>query len=45
MIFNNLKLSDPSPKIELFLWQVLGRVLPENLDLSTGENDLKIALY
>ena len=35
MIFNNLELSDLSLELELFLWQIVGRALPKNFDLST----------
>ena len=44
MIFNNLRLSDPSLELELFLWQIVGRALPKNFVLSIGRNDLKVAL-
>ena len=45
MIFNNLKLSDLSPELELFLWHIVGYALPKSFDLSTSENGLKVALY
>ena len=45
MIFNNLELSDLSPELEIFLWQIVGHALAKSFNLSTGENGLKIALY
>ena len=44
MIFNNLRLHDPLLELELFLWQIVGLVLPNNFALSIGGNDLKVAL-
>ena len=41
MIFNNNRLSYHSPEIEFFLWQIIGWELPNNFDLSIGENNLK----
>ena len=32
MIFNNLKLSDPFPELGFFLWQIVGRALPNSFD-------------
>ena len=43
MSFNNLGLSYLSPKIELFLSQIVGCAFSKNFDLFTGGNDLKIA--
>ena len=40
MIFDNLGLSDLSPELGLFLWQIVGRALPKNFAFSTNENDL-----
>ena len=45
MIFNNLELSDLSLELDIFLWQIIGRALPNNFALSTGGNNLKVALY
>ena len=45
MIFKNPRLSDISPKIELFFGQIVGRSLPKNFDLSISGNDLKVAFY
>ena len=44
MIFNNLRMSDPSPKLEFFSWQIVGRALPKNFALSINGNNLKVAL-
>ena len=43
MIFDNPGLSDLSPKLELFLWNIIGYTLPKNFDLCTDGNDLKVA--
>ena len=43
MIFNNLGLVDFSPELDLFLWQIVGRTLPNNFGLSTGGNELKVS--
>ena len=44
MIFNNLGLSDLSPELELFLWEILGRTLLNSFDLSTDGTGLKVTL-
>ena len=44
MIFHNLRLHDSSPKLELFLWQIIGRAFPKNFASSTNRNDLKVVL-
>ena len=44
MIFNNLGLSDLSPELELFLWQILGCTLVNSFDLSTEGTALKVTL-
>ena len=44
MTFNNLGLSSLSPKIELFLCQIVVCALPKNFDLFIDGNDLKVAL-
>ena len=41
MIFNNLRLSDPSPELELFLWHIVGHALPKNFVFSIGGKVLK----
>ena len=45
MIFNNLRLVDLSPELDLFPWQTPGRTLPMNFALSTDGNDSKVALF
>ena len=42
MIFDNLELSDLSPELDIFLWKIVGRALPNNFDLSTGRNELEV---
>ena len=44
MIFNNFGLSDLSPELELFLWQIIGRTLLNSFDLSTEGTGLKVTL-
>ena len=44
MIFNNLGLVDLSPKLDIFLWQIVGCTLPNNFSVSTSRNGLKAAL-
>ena len=44
MIFDNLRASDLSSELDLFLWQIVGCALPKNFALYTDENDLKVAL-
>ena len=38
-------LSDISPELELFLWQIVGFALPKSFDLFIGGDDLKVALW
>ena len=45
MIFENLELSDLSPELDIFLWQIVDRALAKNFDLSIDRNYLKVALY
>ena len=44
MIFNNLGLSDLSPELELFLWEILGCTLLNSFNLSTDITGLKVTL-
>ena len=44
MIFDNRMLNNLSPKLDLFLWRIVGHALLKSFDLSIDRNNLKVTL-